>query len=124
MWGSWIRVKKFRFFQAISQTKIDFSGQISEKFLCFRQFKKFRFYRKISEQFQLFSGNFIKKSIFLRKFSKNFDFSREISRKSRFLGNFTKISIFHAKIGYLQLFLGKLFYFSSKVTTFEHTSCT
>jgi len=30
--------------------------------------------------------------------------------------------IFKAKIAHLQLLLGKLFYFSSKVTTFEHTS--
>src|SRR6218665_2242385 len=36
------------------------------------------------------------------------------------MANFRKISIFQAKIGYLQRFLGKLFYFSSKVTTFEH----
>src|SRR6218665_253305 len=35
------------------------------------------------------------------------------------MANFRKISFFQAKIGYLQLFLGKLFYFSSKVTTFE-----
>ena len=34
------------------------------------------------------------------------------------MANFQKISIFQAKIGYLQLFLGKLVYFSSKVTTF------
>jgi len=40
------------------------------------------------------------------------------------MANFRKISIFHAKIGYLELFLGKLLHFSSKVTTFEHTSCT
>jgi len=39
------------------------------------------------------------------------------------MANFRKISIFQAEIGYLQLFLGKLFYLSSKVTTFEHTSC-
>src|SRR6218665_1290327 len=30
------------------------------------------------------------------------------------MANFRKILIFQAKIGYLQLFLGKLFYFSSK----------
>src|SRR6218665_2271208 len=34
-----------------------------------------------------------------------------------------KISIFLANIAHLQLLLGKLFYFSSKVTTLEHTSC-
>jgi len=40
------------------------------------------------------------------------------------MANFEKISIFQAKIGYLRLFLGKLFYLSSKVITFEHTSGT
>jgi len=40
------------------------------------------------------------------------------------MANFRKISIFQEKIGYLQLFLGKQFYFFSKVTTFEHTSRT
>jgi len=43
---------------------------------------------------------------------------------SIFSGNFTKKSIFHEKNGHLQQLLGKLFYFSSKVTTYEHTSCT
>jgi len=57
--------------------------------------------RKIS----IFSGNFTKNSIFPGKFPK-----------------FTKFSIFQAKITHL--LLGRLFYFSSKVTTFEHTSCT
>jgi len=57
---------------------------------------------------------------------KNFDFYREISEKFRFFsGNLKKnISVYQAKIGHLQLPLGKLFYFSSKVTTFEHTSST
>ena len=65
-------------------------------------------------------------SIFPDQFTKEFRF---------FQANFFKtISIFHeiliffsnfqAKTGHLQLLLGKLFYFSSKVTTFEHTSCT
>jgi len=36
-----------------------------------------------------------------------------------FQGNVTKNSVFQAKIG-----LGKLVYFSSKVTTLEYTSCT
>ena len=42
------------------------------------------------------------------------------------MANFREMSIFLAKIGYLglQLFLGKLFCFSSKVITFEYTSCT
>ena len=50
---------------------------------------------------------------------KNFNFSKEISICS---GSFTKNYIFQAKIGRLQLLMDKLFYFSSKVTTFEHTS--
>src|SRR6218665_1876125 len=64
----------------------------------------------------------------------NFDFSRQIFEKFRFIqasfqkvlifsGNLKTISIFQAKIAHLQLLLGKVFYFSSKVTTFEFTSC-
>jgi len=68
---------------------------------------------KISISFQaishtkirFFQANFRKILIFLGNFTKNFDFTA-------------------AKIGHLQLLLGKLFYFSSEVTTFEHTSCT
>ena len=70
--------------------KIDFSGQLSEELLFIRQFHK--------------------KFDFLGKFSENFDFS----------GNFTKKSIFQRKIAHLQPFLGRLIYFSSKVTTFEN----
>src|SRR6218665_432234 len=71
--------------------------------------KKFRFSREISEKFRFFQAIiFIKKSIF---------------RTNLFQAIPQKNSIFQAKIGYLQLFLGKLFYFSSKVTTFEHTFC-
>jgi len=74
----------------------------------------FDFFRQISENFD-FSGSFTQKIDFLQvNFLKILIFS----------GNFTKILIFHAKIGHLQLLLVKLFYFSSKVTTFEHTSCT
>jgi len=62
-----------------------------------------------------FSGNFTQKFNFSRQLSEKFQFFQAISQK---------ISIFKAKIGHLQLLLGKLFYFSSKVTTFEHTSCT
>ena len=67
---------------------------------------------------------------------KKFDFSRQISEKFRFFqahfrkissfsGNLKKISISRQKLPIyrLQLLLGKLFYFSSKVTTFEHTFC-
>ena len=41
-----------------------------------------------------------------------------------FSGNFKKMQIFRAKIVHLQLLLSKLFYLSSKVTTFEHASST
>src|SRR6218665_126233 len=74
--------------------KIDFSRQM---------FEKFRFFQVISQKLRLLPG----------KFPKNFDFS----------GNFKQNSIFYANIGHLQLLLDKLFYFSSKVSTFEHTSC-
>jgi len=78
----------------------------------------------------------VKKSIFPSKFPKNFDFflasspkdfdfSRQISEKFRVFHAISQnISISQAKIGHLQLLFGKLFYFSSKVTTFEHTFCT
>ena len=57
--------------------------------------------------------------------STNFDFPRQISEKFRFLqAIYPQIRFFQAEIGHLQLLLGKLFYFSSKVTTFKHASCT
>ena len=68
-------------------------------------------------------------SIFLGKFLKNF-FRQICENFDFFLANFWKISIssgnlknlgFQAKIAHFQLLLSKLFYFSSKVTTFEHT---
>jgi len=62
---------------------------------------------QISENFRFFQAISLKKSIFPGKFSKNFDFSDYLGKKSNF----------QAKIGHLQLLLGKLFYFSSKVTT-------
>jgi len=91
---SWIRVKqisnifsqiseKFRFFQAILQSKLDFSRQISRKFW-------------------FFSGNFTKNRFFRQKFPND------------------PFSVHPDKIDHLQLLLAKLFYFSSKVTTFEH----
>src|SRR6218665_2697377 len=76
-------------------------------------------------------------SISTGKFPKNFDFFRQFYKKtSSFAGKFRffqaiKKLIFQAKEVHLQLMsiyrllhlpLGKLFYFSSKVTTFEHTS--
>src|SRR6218665_315636 len=73
-------------------------------------------------------------SISTGKFPKNFKFSGNFTKEYRVLqANFRKILFFQAikkirfstqKIVHLQLPLGKLFYFSSKVTTFEHTSCT
>src|SRR6218665_3357639 len=75
-----------------------------------------------------------KNSISTGKFPKNFNFFRHFYKRiSSFAGKFPKILIFQAikkirfskqEIVHLQLPLGKLFYFSSKVTTFEHTSCT
>src|SRR6218665_4101191 len=53
---------------------------------------------------------------------KNVDFSRHISEKFRFFQSILPQKwVFQAKIGHIQLFLGKLFKFYSKVTTFEHT---
>ena len=75
----------------------------------------------------------VKKSISTGKFPKNFNFFRQSYKIiSSFAGKFPKILIFSgnkkvdfpSKKVHLQLPLGKLFYFSSKVTTFEHTFCT
>ena len=76
IWGSWIRVKKFSFFQA----------------------------------------NFRKILIFSRQFYKKNRFFKANFRISSF-------SVYPDKIDHLQLLLGKLFYFSSNFTTFEHISC-
>src|SRR6218665_859177 len=73
--------------------------------------KNFGFYRQISEKFQFFQAILQKNIEFCRQISENFDFFRQ-----------QKKLIFQAKKVHLQLPLGKLFYFSSKVTTFEHTS--
>src|SRR6218665_4133431 len=67
--------------------------------------KKISIFRAHLSEISIFSGNFT-------KFLKNFDFLRQ----------FKKNSIFQAKIAHLQRLLGKLFNFSSKVSTFEHTS--
>src|SRR6218665_2994275 len=70
-------------------------------------------------------------SIFRGKFPKNFNFFRQFYKRiSSFAGKLPKILIFSgnkkidfpSKKVHLQLPLGKLFYFSLKVTTFEHTS--
>ena len=71
--------------------------------------------RQIFEEFWLFQAILLKKIWF---FQANF---RKISI---FQSTWDKISNFQAQIGHLKLHLGKLFYFSSKVITFEHTSCT
>ena len=72
-----------------------------------------------------FPGKFRKKIASSRPISYKFRFSRQIPKIFRFLQAISQIiSIFQAKICHLQLLLGKLFYFSSKVTAFEHTSCT
>src|SRR6218665_2323999 len=77
-------------------------------------------------------GSGVKKiSISTGKFPKSFTFFRQFYKRiSSLVGKFPKILIFsgnkklifQAKKVHLQLPLGKLFYFSSKVTTFEHTS--
>src|SRR6218665_4183917 len=76
--------------------------------------KKFDFYRQIFEKFQLFQAILQKNIEFCRQISENFDFFRQLK----------KFNFPNQKVVHLQLPLGKLFYFSSKVTTFEHTSCT
>ena len=70
---------------------------------------------KFSKHFDYFQSNFRNSSIFSGNFTKKFNFFRQ-SKKFRF--SMQKLLI------YRQLLLGKLFYFSSKVTTFDHTSCT
>src|SRR6218665_2725664 len=102
---SWLRVKKIRF-----------SRQI---------FEKFQFFQAISQKILFFPSKFSKNFNFFKQFHKKFDFSRQISEKFQcFQAVSQTILNFQAKIGYLQLLLGKLFYFSSKVTIFEYTSCT
>jgi len=82
----------------------------------------------------IFPGKFSKKIPFVRQFHKKIHFSRQISVKFDFYrqifkqirffsGNFTKNFDFPGK-NWPLILLGKLFYFSSKVTTIEHTSCT
>jgi len=66
-------------------------------------------------------------SIFPGKFPKNFDFSGNLKKNRLFQENFQKISNFSGKnwsFTAICLLLGRLFYLSSKVTTFEHTSCS
>ena len=109
--------KHFAIFQVISQKSSIFQGKFPKNFDLLGNLKKLRFSRKISEKFRFFQAISQRNRFFGAKF-------RQIS--ILFSAISQKISIFQPKIGYLglQLFLGKLFYFSSKVTTFEHTSCT
>src|SRR6218665_1675676 len=94
--------KKCKFAQASFREISIFSGKFTKKIDFNRQiFEKFRFFQAMSQNNGFFQANCLK----------NYDFS----------GNFRKNSILQAKIGHMQLLLGKLFYFSSKVTTFEHT---
>src|SRR6218665_1949620 len=101
IWGSWIRVKKIRFLK-VNFRKISI------------------FVKQFHKKIQFSQANFG----FFRKFHKKFDFSRQISKKPQFFRQFKKNLDFQAKFAHLQLLPGKLLYFSSKVTTIEHTSCT
>src|SRR6218665_1515487 len=76
--------------------------------------KNFDFYRQISEKFQFFQAIL----------QKNIEFCRQISEIFLFFQAIKKIRFSKQKIVHLQLPLAKLFYFPSKVTTFERTSCT
>src|SRR6218665_1885409 len=75
--------------------------------------------KKLSISTGKFPKNFPSfRQLFLQK---NVEFCRQILF---FFQAIKKIRFSKQKIVHLQLPLGKLFYFSSKVTTFEHTSCT
>jgi len=72
-----------------------------------------------------FPCKFPKNVDFFRQFHKKFQFFQENFRFFIFLQAISqKISIFQEIIGHFQQLLGKLFYISSKVSIFEHTSCT
>ena len=76
--------------------------------------KKNRFSRQISEKFRFFQVILHKKSIFPGKISTNFDFFRQFQKHFDFpCTNWSFIAT-----------AGQITDFSSKVTTFEHTSCT
>ena len=108
IWGLWIRVNKISTFQA--------NCRGISIFFCSSNFtKKFDFSRQIFEKISFFPGNFRKISIFFRQMFEEFRFLRQF---------LNIISIFQAKIAHLQLLLGKLFYYFSRVSAFEHTSCT
>src|SRR6218665_1834432 len=62
-----------------------------------------------------FPGKFLQKIQFFQVISKKFQFCRQKFRNYFF---YFKISAYSDKIGHLQLLLGKLFYFSTKVNTY------
>ena len=74
-----------------------------------------------STKFRFFQANFREILIVPGKFLKSRFFQANFQKISIFLENFTNNFDFQAKIAHLHLLLGNLFYFSSKVTTFEHT---
>src|SRR6218665_587424 len=75
----------------------------------------FLFFQATFREILIFSGNFTKNVYFSRQIFKKFRFFRQFLFKFDFPG---KNCLF------TQLLLENLFYFSSKVTTLEHTSCT
>src|SRR6218665_2939560 len=80
--------------------------------------KKSDFSRQISKKFRLFQAISQKNFDFFQKISqKNLDCSGKFNKTSDFFRQFKKMLISQAKIGHLQIFLSKLFYLSSKVTT-------
>ena len=114
--------KNFDFFRKFDK-KIDFQGT----------FKKNFDFQAISQNNSIFQKNFPKISILFQAISQKIENLQNISMFFQvilykipiFNGKFTRNIDFPGKNWlYLQLFLGQLFYFSSKVTTFEHTSCT
>ena len=139
--GYWIRVNKMSIFPGKYQWNFDIFRQFSHKISIFQAnflkifdlsrqiFEKIRFSRKIFKKFRFFQAHFWRIFIFPGKFSKTFDFSdhifekflfcRQIFKKIRFFRQFKKIDFAGKNCSFsLQLLLGKLFYFSSKVCTF------
>src|SRR6218665_809911 len=124
--GSWTRVKKFRF-----------SIKISEKFRFFQaisQTKKSIFHGKFPESFGFFPVLSQKISIFEVKFPKNFDFLRNFPKYFNFLGKFPKnfdfFRQFHKKIDFsgqisdkfrvLRQFHKKFRFFSQKLAIYSY----
>ena len=82
IWGSWIRVKKFRFSMKISE-KFGFFRQPHKKnwFFSANFRKNFDFFQVISQKISIFQGKFSENFDFFRQFHKKFWFSRKISEK-------------------------------------------